>query len=35
MLTCLLVGLQTASYKAVNFDKLRLSNAQLKTLLTS
>jgi hypothetical protein len=23
MLTCLLVGLQTASYRAVNFDKLR------------
>jgi hypothetical protein len=23
MFTCLLVGLQTASYKAVNFDKLR------------
>jgi hypothetical protein len=23
MLTCLLAGLQTASYRAVNFDKLR------------
>jgi hypothetical protein len=23
MLTCLLEGLQTASYRAVNFDKLR------------
>jgi hypothetical protein len=23
MLTCLLAGLQTASYKAVNFDKVR------------